>query len=395
MPPALAAVQQALADDDLDGWLLYDFHGLNPIAQRLAALEGRHVTRRWFYFIPRIGTPRRLVHAIEPRTLDHLPGDTHLYASRQELERGLAAVLAGARRVAMEYSPRCAIPYVSRVDAGTVDLVRACGVEVVSSGDLVGRFEASWTDGQIASHRRASAALYRIKDLTFHWIGAQLDAGVPLRELEIQARMKAWFDDEGLVTDAGPIVAVQEHAGDPHYAPNPESSRLVQPSDLVLIDLWGKTTEPGAVYADITWTGVAGRPTPEMDAVFRVVAEARDAAIARVVDAVRSGEPIRGWQVDRAAREVIEGAGYGRHFVHRTGHSLGPDVHGTGAHIDDYETRDERRLLPGTGFTIEPGIYLAAFGIRSEVNMVVGPDDATVSGPCQTGLVRLGSRPGA
>ncbi len=386
----IEAIQRALTEDGLDGWLLYDFHGSNPIAQRLAGLEGRHVTRRWFYFIPRTGTPQRLVHAIERAVLDGQPGDTHHYAGRHQLEAGIAAIIGGARRVAMEYSPRCAIPYVSRVDAGTIELVRGCGVEVVSSGDLVGRFEAAWDASAIATHQRASDALYRIKDRAFAFIAGRLAAGVAVRELEVQARMLEWFDDETLTTDAAPIVAVQEHTGDPHYAPTPATSRAIEPGNLVLLDLWGKLQQADAVYADITWTGVAGAPTTEMERVFRIVAEARDAALARVQAAVRSGEAVHGWQVDRAARDVIEQAGYGERFVHRTGHSLGTNVHGNGVHMDDFETHDDRRLLTGTGFTIEPGIYLPAFGIRSEINVVVTPTEAPATGPLQTALVGLG-----
>lgn len=386
------AIQQALSEDDLDGWLLYDFNGHNPIARRLAGLEQRHTTRRWFYFIGRTGHPRKLVHAIESAVLDTLPGETTRYAGRIQLESGLGALLAEARTVAMEYSPRCAIPYIARVDGGTLELVREQGVQIVSSGDLVGRFEAAWDEAAIVTHRQASAALHRIKDQTFAFVGQSLRAGNTLRELEVQARMKAWFVEEGLVTDAAPIVAVQEHSGDPHYSPDAASSRAIEPGNLVLIDLWGKLQQPGAVYADITWTGAAGTPTADMEAVFRVVADARDAAIALVNEAVGSKRTMRGWEVDRAARQVIERAGHGDRFVHRTGHSLGIDVHGNGVHMDDFETHDDRRLLRGTGFTVEPGVYLPDFGIRSEVNVVVGAEDAPVTGPVQQALVPVGGQ---
>lgn len=389
----LQAIQQALAEDRLDGWLLYDFHGSNPIAQRVAGLEGRHTTRRWYYFIPATGEPRKLVHAIESAVLDGLPGHRHVYAGRLELERGVAALLVGARTVAMEYSPRCAIPYVSRVDAGTVEVVRNCGVSVVSSGDLVGRFEAAWDADAIATHHRASEALHRIKDQAFSYIGARLDADVAVRELEVQAQMLQWFAAEGLVTDAPPCVAAEEHSGDPHYAPDARTSRLIERGNVVLLDLWGKLERPGAVYADITWTGVAGQVTPdEVERVFRVVADARNAALTLVENAVRGSEPVHGWQVDRAARDVIDAAGYGARFVHRTGHSLGTEVHGNGVHMDDYETHDDRRLLNGTGFTIEPGVYLQHFGIRSEINVVVGNGKAEATGPLQERLVSIGTR---
>jgi len=390
VPLPITAIQHALTDDNLDGWLLYDFHGSNPIAQRLAGLTGRHTTRRWFYFIPRAGTPRRLVHAIESAVLDGQPGETHRYAGRQQLTAGLAEILGGARRIAMEYSPNCAIPYVSRVDAGTIELVRTCGVEVLSSGDLVGRFEAAWDEAAIATHRRASEALHRIKDQAFVFIAARRTAAVPVRELEVQARMVEWFADEGLITDAAPIVAAQEHSGDPHYGPTPETSRVIEPGNLVLLDLWGKLQQPDAVYADITWTGVTGTPTAEMERVFRVVAAARDAALVRVQNAVGAGQTVRGWQVDRAARDVIDAAGYGDRFVHRTGHSLGTNVHGNGVHMDDYETHDDRRLMAGCGFTIEPGVYLSTFGIRSEINVVVAGADTRATGPLQHALLSIG-----
>jgi Xaa-Pro aminopeptidase len=385
-------IQAALDEDRLDGWLLYDFHGSNPIAQRLAGLEGRHTTRRWYYFIPVTGQPRKLVHAIESATLDGLPGDRHTYAGRHQLEAGLEALLRGARHIAMEYSPRCAIPYVSRVDAGTIEVVRGLGLTIASSGDLVGRFEAAWDEAAIATHRGASEALYRIKDNTFAYIGERMASGQAVRELDVQARMLQWFGEEGLVTDAPPIVAVEEHSGDPHYSPDAQTSRLVAQGDVVLLDLWGKFEQSGAVYADITWTGVVGEPAAEVDRVFRVVAAGRDAALDRVRRAVASGEPIHGWEVDRAARDVIGDAGYGERFVHRTGHSLGVNVHGNGVHMDDFETHDDRRLLVGTGFTIEPGVYTDRFGIRSEINVVVGRNAAEATGPLQRALVRIDGR---
>jgi Xaa-Pro dipeptidase len=389
MALSVPAVQRALAADDLDGWLLYDFHGLNPIARRLAGVDGRHVTRRWFYLIPRDDEPVRLVHAIESAVLDDVPGVIRTYAGRRDLERNLAALLTGLRRVAMEYSPAGAIPYVSRVDAGTIELVRAAGVDVVSSGDLVGRFEAAWDEAAISAHRGASDMLYRIKDRTLAWIGERLRSGAPCRELEVQAQMKAWFAEEGLVTDAGPVVAFGEHSGDPHYEPTGTTSRLLGPDEIVLLDLWGKFDRPDAVYADITWTAVSGTPTEEMSKVFTAVAAARDAAIDLVASRIEAGQPVYGWEVDRAARNVIGAAGYGDRFVHRTGHSLGVDVHGNGVHMDDYETHDDRRLLSGTGFTVEPGIYLPAFGIRSEVNVVVGNRDVSVTGARQRVLERV------
>ena len=384
------AIQQALGDDGLDGWLLYDFHGSNPIARRIAGLSGaaKLTTRRWYYLVPASGEPRALVHRIERDTLAHLPGARRLYSGRAELEAGLAELLRGLRRVAMEYSPACAIPYLARVDAGTVERVRSLGVEVVSSGDLVQRFEAAWDPAALAAHRAASQHLHAIKDRAFELIRGR--AAAPPSEYEVQQKMVEWFREAGLVTDCPPVVAAQESSGNPHYLPTAADHRPIRPGQIVLLDLWGKLDRPGAVYADITWVGFTGPAAPdEAAAVFGAARDARDAAIALVSDRVRAGRPIRGWEVDRAARDVIGAAGYGDRFVHRTGHSLGEEVHGNGAHMDDYETHDDRRLVAGSGFTIEPGIYLDDFGVRTEVNVHVGSAEAAVTGPLQTGIVPL------
>jgi Xaa-Pro dipeptidase len=389
----VAAIQAALADEGVDGWLLYDFHGSNPIATRLAGTNGtgKMTTRRWYYLVPRAGTPRKLVHAIESRTLAALPGDTLVYAGRAALERHLATMLSGLRRVAMEFSPDCAIPYVSRVDGGTVDLIRKQGVDVVSSGDLIQRFEASWSAAQLASHLEASDKLYRVKDVAFAEIAAALSAGSAITEYDIQQRMVRAFKDEGLIADAPPMVASMENAGDPHYMPTRERHRPIRRNELVLLDLWGKLPTPGAVFADISWTGFTGSVAPtDVVTVFETVARARDAALQFVQEGARAGRDMRGWQVDQAARRVLEEAGYGRHILHRTGHSLGEEVHGNGVHMDDYETHDDRRLLPGLGFTIEPGLYFDTFGIRSEINVYVSEHEAKVSGPVQDRLVMLG-----
>lgn len=384
------AIQQALGDDGLDGWLLYDFHGSNPIARRIAGLSGaaKLTTRRWYYLVPASGEPRALVHRIERDTLAHLPGERRIYSGRAELEAGLAHLLRGLRRVAMEYSPACAIPYLARVDAGTVERVRSLGVEVVSSGDLVQRFEAAWDPAALAAHRAASERLHAIKDRAFELIRGR--AAAPPSEYEVQQKMVEWFREAGLVTDCPPVVAAQESSGNPHYLPTAADHRPIRPGQIVLLDLWGKLDRPGAVYADITWVGFTGPAAPdEAAAVFGAARDARDAAIALVADRVRAGRPIRGWEVDRAARDVIGAAGYGDRFVHRTGHSLGEEVHGNGAHMDDYETHDDRRLVAGSGFTIEPGIYLDDFGVRTEVNVHVGSAEAAVTGPLQTGIVPL------
>lgn len=386
------AIQQSLREDGLDGWLLFDFHGSNPIASRVAGLDGTgHLaTRRWFYLIPAQGDPRALVHAIERHTLAHLPGDRIVYARRDELESGLTTLLAGTRRLAMEYSPCGAIPYLSRVDAGTLELVRARGVEVVSSGDLVGRFEAAWDAAQLGTHVAASEALHRIKDKAFDTAAAALARGAPLSEYDLQQQMVRLFGEEGLVSDSAPVVAVGANAGNPHYLPSADESRPIVADEVLLLDLWGKTRERGAVFADITWVGFTGARVPDDVAeAFRAVADARDAAVMLVEEHVASGRELRGWQVDRQARAVLERRGYGAHVLHRTGHSLGEQVHGNGVHLDDYETHDDRRLLAGTGFTIEPGLYFDRFGVRSEINMFRGDRDASVTGPRQAAIVTL------
>ena len=392
MPLDIPAIQRALRDTRLDGWLLYDFHGSNPIASRLTGVDrGAHLTtRRWYYLIPAQGEPRALVHAIERHNLDPLPGSKIVYSGRAQLESGLTDLLRGVKRVAMEYSPGCAIPYVSRVDAGTVEAITSRGVQVVSSGDLVQAFEATWTPEQLETHHVASEALYRIKDKAFATAAAAVRARTPLTEYQLQQRMVGWFQEEGLVSDSAPVVAVGPHAGDPHYLPTEASASVIGPDQLVLLDLWGKLAQPGAVFADITWVGFTGHEVPApMAKAFHAAARARDAAVDLVQTAAREGRELRGWEVDRAARAVLVGAGFEAQVLHRTGHSLGESVHGNGAHLDDFETHDDRRLLPGTGFTVEPGVYLDDFGVRTEINVFRGDHDAIVTGPCQGAIVPL------
>jgi Xaa-Pro dipeptidase len=386
----IPAVQRALKKDGLDGWLLYDFHGSNPIATRLTdlAASNKMATRRWYYLVPAEGSPRGLVHAIERHNLDGLPGEKRPYAGREQLASGLKELLHGMKRVAMEYSPGNAIPYVSRVDAGTVEAVRQLGVDVVSSGDLVQRFEAVWSDEALTTHRAASERLYRIKDRAFQLLSER--AGRGLTEFDVQQAMVGWFSDEGLVTDSPPCVAAQENSGNPHYQPTNAVTRSIGANELVLLDLWGKLKAPGAVFADITWMGFTGSAVPDKYArVFAAARDGRNAGVEAVKRAVAEGRELRGYEVDRATRDVIDRAGYGAQFIHRTGHSLGQEVHGNGAHMDDYETHDERRLIAGTGFTIEPGIYSQEFGVRTEVNMFVGEGTAEVTGPMQTEIAPL------
>ncbi|MDO8681159.1 MAG: M24 family metallopeptidase [Acidobacteriota bacterium] len=393
MPLDIAAVQKALTADGLDAWLLYDFHGSNPVSAGLASggKVGHLATRRWFYLIPATGEPRALVHAIERYNLDHLPGTKTVYAGREQLESGLGHIVTGMKRVAMEYSPRAAIPYVSRVDGGTIELVRSLGVDVVSSGDLIQQFEARWDDAAIASHRTASEALYRIKDRAFELVAERLRDHVPTTEFDIQQSMVGWFKDEGLVADSAPCVSAQENAGNPHYLATAAEHRVIRKNELVLLDLWGKLAAPGTVFADITWIGFVGDAVPEaMTKAFATICGARDAAVTVVQDAAKAGRDVRGFEADRAARKVLIDAGYGDAILHRTGHSLGEQVHGNGAHLDDYETHDERRLLPGTGFTIEPGLYFKDFGVRTEINMVWPPASGPeVTGPRQKSIVTL------
>lgn len=388
------AVQRALRAERLDGWLLYDFHGSNPIAARLAGLTGggHMTTRRWFYLIPAAGEPRGLVHAIERHNLDALPGDKLVYAGRRQLDAALTELLRGLSRVAMEYSPDCAIPYLSRVDAGTAESIRRRGVDIRSSGDLVQQFEAGWNDRQLASHQAAAGALYRIKDRAFAAVSAALRDRSRLTEYELQQRMVAWFEEEGLTSDSPPVVAVGAHAGNPHYLPSPEQHAAITADEVLLLDLWGKRKDASAVFADITWVGFTGKTaTAEPARAFRAVVEARDAAVALVEDAAGAGRELRGWEIDRAARGVLEQAGYGDRILHRTGHSLGESVHGNGVHLDDFETHDDRRVLPGAGFTIEPGLYFDTFGVRTEINMYRGPHEAVVTGPRQMEIIALDS----
>lgn len=388
----ISAIQRALKAEQLDAWLLYDFQGSNPIASSLTGLaqSGKMTTRRWYYLIPATGEPRGLVHAIERHNLDALPGPKTPYSGRAQLESGLKQLLSGTRRVAMEYSPNCAIPYISRVDGGTLEAVRGAGAEVVSSGDLVQMFDAVWSPRALETHRIASEKLYRIKDRTFQLVGDAFRAKQRLNELEVQQQMIRWFEEEELISDSTPNVSAQENAGNPHYHPSETVYRAIHANEILLLDLWGKLKEPGAVFADITWVAYTGSRVPDEYArAFAAARDGRDAAIALVQDAARGGRTLRGWEVDRVCRDVIDKAGLGKFFVHRTGHSLGQTVHGNGVHMDDYETHDERRLIPGTGFTIEPGVYTDTFGVRTEINMYVGEREATVTGPAQREIIPL------
>lgn len=368
----LAKIQSALRQFQLDGWLIYDFRGLNVLARRIVDLPADQMgSRRWFYFIPASGQPRKLVHRIESGALDHLPGEKTVYLKWQELEAGVGQLVNGARRVAMEYSPRNAIPYVSRVDAGTLELVRSFGVDVISSGDLVQQFEATWDDEQIAMHLAAAVHTDAAYAKAWKFIAERAKSG-GVRETEVQSLIMQHFADNGMTTYHPPIVGANAHSGDPHFDTSPATDTTIREGDFVLIDLWAKLDKPRSVYSDLTRVGYVGKTVPDKyERIFQIVAAARDAAIARVQSAFAAGQPLAGWQVDDACRAVIDQAGYGQYFIHRTGHSIGQEVHGNGANMDGLETRDERTILPRTCFSIEPGIYQAEFGVRSEVNVLI------------------------
>jgi Xaa-Pro aminopeptidase len=389
----LNAVQNAVRQLGFDGWLLYDFRGLNVLARRVLGISNEAIlTRRWFYWIPAKGYPRKLVHRIEPGSLDALPGDKLLYLRWQELEAGVGDLVGGTRKVAMEYVPRNANPYVSRVDAGTVELVRSCGPEVFPSGDLIQLFEACWDDDQWAMHQEAAVHTQSAFAAAFAFIADRVRKQQSVRETEVQKRILDHFAEHRLITDHPPICAVGPHSGDPHYEPGAKNDAPIKEGDFVLIDLWGKLDKPRSVYSDLTWTCFVGKEVPEKyEKIFQIVAKARDAAIAKVQGAFPSGTPLQGWEVDQAARDVIEQAGYGEYFCHRTGHSIGQETHGNGANMDNLETKEERRVLPRTCFSVEPGIYLPEFGVRSEVNVFVdGQSKVHVTGGTpQTSVVAL------
>ena len=389
----LAAIQAALRSLDLDGWLLYDFRGSNAPARKVLDIDGRGMgSRRLFYAIPANGEPRKLVHRIESGALDHLPGSKTIYLTWQELESGVSHLLGTLKKVAMEYSPRNANPYVGRVDAGTIELVRGFGAEIVGSGDLIQIFEASWSDEQIALHHEAETCTTSAYDLAWGLIADHVKADKTITEMQVQTAIMDHFARHGMVANHGPIVAVNAHGGDPHYEPSLEHDTPIQHGDFVLLDLWAKSMKPGGVYSDLTRVAFVGNQVPtRYESIFQIVAQARDSAIALIRDAFAKSRPIQGWEVDRACRDVIDKAGYGDKFVHRTGHSIGTETpHGNGANMDDLETHEERLILPRTCFSIEPGIYLDDFGVRSEVNVYIdGLGQVHVTGGLQTEVLAL------
>ena len=388
----LDAIRAALTEFGVDAWLLYDFRGSNVLARRVLGIDGQTPTsRRFFYLVPREGEPRKLVHRIETGALDHLPGESTVYLKWQEFEAGVGSLVKGLSRVAMEYSPRNANPYISRVDAGTIELVKSFGVDVVGSGDLIQRFEASWDDEQWAMHLEADIHTRSAYPLAWSLVADQVASRRPLRETDVQSAIMDHFRSHGMTTYHPPIVGVNAHSGDPHYEPVVGHDWEINEGDFILVDLWAKMDRPRGVYSDLTRVAYVGEKVPaEYRAIFKIVAEARDAAIDLVKSAMAAGRVLHGFEVDRAARDVIDRAGYGHAFIHRTGHNIGQETHGNGANMDDLETHDERLVLPRTCFSIEPGIYLPEFGIRSEINVYIGPDATVhVTGECQREVLAL------
>jgi len=391
----IAEIQEAIRSFELDGWLLCDFHNRDGISCRVLGLEeGKFTSRRWFYYIPAHGAPTRLVHAVEKGKLDSLPGEKRIYLAWETLHQELQDIFGEAPVVvAMQYSPLNNIPYVDLVDPGVVELVRSFGHTVVSSADLVQRFEAVLDEDQLETHRRAGVEVQRIKDDAFALIEGKLKRDEAITEYDVQQFILGEFDKAGLTCDREyPIVAVNEHAADPHFEPTPDNTVQIKRWDKILIDLWARLDQPGAIYYDITWCGYAGTEPPDQYVhIFSVALLARDAALGLVQDRFAAGEEVFGWEVDRAAREVIENEGLGKYFVHRTGHSIGTSVHGNGVHMDSLETKDERRLVPGICFSIEPGIYMeGSMGVRTEIDAFITLDGKVeVSGTVQDELVLL------
>jgi len=392
----LEAIQSALRDANLDGWLFYDHHHRDPIGESILGLDPKaHITRRWYYFIPATGDPRKLMHRIEQGRLDSLPGSKGLYSSWQELRTGLKAMLAGFRRIAMQYSPNNDIMYVSMVDAGTIEFLRVLGKQIVSSADLVSQFEAVLTDRQIASHSVAQRVIDAILEEGWKEIGRRLrpgTAGSPGRvtEFDIVQWLSEAMKRGGLVWENGPNVSVNANCSDSHYEPTADRTANIRQGDFLLIDIWGRTNESDSIFYDITWTGVVGRePSEREQFVFETVRNARDAAISLIETAFAENRPICGFEADDAARSVIRAAGFVDYFTHRTGHNIAHEIHGPGAHLDNLETHDERRILSNTCFSVEPGIYLPEFGIRSEIDMLTSPSKAWVTGNIQRELVRI------
>jgi Xaa-Pro dipeptidase len=384
-------IQAAIRDEGLDGWLFFDHHRRDPLAYRvLQFTPDSPVTRRWYYYIPAHGEPQGLVHKIEARTLDGLPGHCKTYADWNGLIEALRGMLGGAKRVAMQYSPNCAVPYVAMVDAGTVELVRGLGVEVATSANLIQYFESRWSKEQLESHLEAGRRVDRVRREAFERIGAKQRANERVTEWDMKEFILGRYREEGLIIEHGPDVAVNANASNPHYEPKQDACSEIKKDDIVLIDMWAKLDRADSVYYDITWIGFCGATPPAaFERVFTVVREARDKAVKRVQDAVAAKRDLRGYEVDDAARAHIREQGFGEYFFHRTGHSIGIEIHGAGANMDNLETHDERKVIPWTCFSVEPGIYLPEFGVRSEVNVFVDENSARVTGEIQQKIVLI------
>ncbi|KAB2908697.1 MAG: aminopeptidase P family protein [Ignavibacteriales bacterium] len=370
-------LQSLIKKNGLDGWLFYDFRGSNDLALSVLEISPKaHLTRRFFYFIPAEGVPHKVAMAIELHNLAHLPGELHPYSSRTSLEEIIGSLLRGVKKIAMEYSPMNAIPYLSKLDAGTYEYLKKFGVEIVSSGDLLTEFTAVWSREQYEDNIPVAHALTDIVDICWKFIKDKINNEGGTNEYEVQKLIMHEIERRGFVTDHEVIVGVNGNGANPHYSPTPEVWDLIKKDDFVLLDLWAKPNKENGVWADITWTGFVGTEVPERYVkIFNIVRDAREAAFNLVSERFANGEELRGWEVDAAARKVIEDAGYGEYFVHRTGHSITTDLHGTGPHNDNYETKDMRLILPGTSFSIEPGIYLTGdFGVRSEIDVYIHPD---------------------
>jgi Xaa-Pro dipeptidase len=387
----LSKIQQEIRNQKLDGWLFFDHHCRDPLAYRVLGLTvAKGPTRRWYYMIPAQGEPIGMEHRIERGQLGSLPGERIAYSTWTEQLAALRRLTSGMKRVAMQYSPMCAVPYVSNVDGGTIELVRSLGVEVVSSAELIQVFEARWTPEGLESHLEAGRRVDRARAAAFDLIRERTRNGAALQEVEVMNFVRAEFAKAGLITDSGPIVGVNANASNPHYEPSEETTSPIRSGDWVLIDMWAKLDRPGAVYYDITWTAFCGdHPSDEMRNVFAVVTGARDAGIQRVTESIAAGKPLRGFEVDDAVRGFIDSRGYAAFFTHRTGHSIGQEVHGSGANMDNFETHDDRRVMPWSCFSIEPGVYLPSFGVRSEINMFVGDGEARVTGEIQREMALL------
>ncbi len=370
----LPLIQQTLREYQLDGWLLYNFRGCNPFASKIMEMQsGKLSSRRYFYLIPASGIPQKLVHSIEQYDLDHLPGEKTLYNQWQTLHDGLKKLLSGSKKICMEYSPNNDIPYLSKVDAGTLEFIRTFGVEVVSSGNIVQYFEARWNEVQYKDVQETANILLRIVDKAFAFIGDNLRKEKRVTEYDVQQLIMNEFDKNDLTTYSPANCSVNANGANPHYDPTPEIHQEIKKGDYILIDWWAKKKKPEAVYADFTWVGYAGKEIPKKyQEVFNIVKGARDSAVEHLKKEFTAGKKVRGCDVDDVTRKFIEERGYGKYFVHRTGHNIGEEVHGNGAHIDNYETMDVREIIPETCFSIEPGIYLPGeFGIRLEVDVYI------------------------